>query len=214
MLAHFPRGHFGPRLGRRSTATTFTLELAVGTIKSGRGSKKKQCQMQQITHMILCGIQSHSLNCSQKDRDRSSSLHVRMCALVLARCSNCGGPLCKGTFSTGLSGLVHEPAKPSKAVSHSIETISTVALCSCGYCRNHVGTMNGAVSGILGAGHGMAERCRMSVKIVACPCAWVLNSVAKFVNVQTEIHGCKSHSLSASFATPVTSTTTRLQLPL
>ena len=35
----------GPRFGRRSTATTFTLELAFGTMKSGRGSKK-QCQMQ------------------------------------------------------------------------------------------------------------------------------------------------------------------------
>ena len=35
----------GPRFGRRSTATTFTLELAFGTMKSGRGSKQ-QCQMQ------------------------------------------------------------------------------------------------------------------------------------------------------------------------
>ena len=35
----------GPRFGRRSTATTFTLELAFGTMKSGRGSKK-QFQMQ------------------------------------------------------------------------------------------------------------------------------------------------------------------------
>ena len=67
--------------------------------------------------------------------------------------------MCKGTFSTGFSGLVNEPAKPSKFVGHSIETISTgVALCSYGYCRNHVGTMNGAISGILGARHGMAER--------------------------------------------------------
>ena len=82
-----------------------------------------------------------------------------MYALVLAPCSSCGGPLCKGTFSTGFSGLVNEPAKQSKTVGHSIETISTgVALCSYGYGRNHVGTMNGAISGILGAGHGMAER--------------------------------------------------------
>ena len=82
-----------------------------------------------------------------------------MYALVLAPCSSCGGPLCKGTFSTGFSGLVNEPAKPSKTVGHSIETISTgVALCFYGYGRNHVGTMNGAISGILGAGHGMAER--------------------------------------------------------
>ena len=61
----------------------------------------------------------------------------------------------QGTFSTGFSGLVNEPAKPSKIVGHSIETISTgVALCFYGYGRNHVG----AISGILGAGHGMAER--------------------------------------------------------
>ena len=48
VLAHFPQVPFlGPRFGRRrrSTATTFTLELAFGTMKSGRGSKK-QCQMQ------------------------------------------------------------------------------------------------------------------------------------------------------------------------
>ena len=29
---------------------------------------------------------------------------------------NCGGPLCKGTFSTGFFGLVNKPAKPSKTV--------------------------------------------------------------------------------------------------
>ena len=134
--------------------------------------------------MIICGIQSYSLNCSQKEQGGSSSLHVRMYALVLAPCSNCGGPLCKGTFSTGFSGLVNEPAKPSKTVGHSIETISTgVAFCSYGYCRNHVGTLNGAISSILGAGHGMAERDAAGCpsKSVACPRAWVLNSVAKFV---------------------------------
>ena len=101
--------------------------------------------------------------------------------------------MCKGTFSTGFSGLVNEPAKQSKTVGHSIETISTgVALCSYGYGRNHVGTMNGAISGILGAGHGMAERdaaCRMSVKIVACPRAWVRKSVAKFVYCVQTLEG-------------------------
>ena len=89
----------------------------------------------------------------------------------------CGGPLCKGTFSAGFSGLVNEPAKPSKTVGHSIETISTgVAFCSYGYCRNHVGTLNGAISSILGAGHGMAERDAAGCpsKSVACPRAWVL----------------------------------------
>ena len=39
-----------------------------------------------------------------------------MYTLVLAPCSNCGGPLCNGTFSTGFFGLVNEPAKPSKTV--------------------------------------------------------------------------------------------------
>ena len=80
-----------------------------------------------------------------------------------------------------------------QSVAHSIETISTgVAFCSYGYCRHHVGTMNGAISGILGAlsvkggrapGHGMAERDAAGCpsKSVACPRAWVLNSVAKFV---------------------------------
>ena len=37
---------------------------------------------------------------------------------------NCGGLSCKNTFSTGFSGLVNEPAKPSKTVGHSIKTIS------------------------------------------------------------------------------------------
>ena len=151
--------------------------------------------------MIICGIQSYSLNCSQKEQGGSSSLHVRMYAQVLAPCSNCGGPLCKGTFSTGFSGLVNEPAKPSKTVGHSIETISTgVAFCSYGYCRHHVGTMNGAISGILGAlsvkggrapGHGMAERDAAGCpsKSVACPRAWVLNSVAKFVYCVQTLEG-------------------------
>ena len=131
--------------------------------------------------MIICGIQSYSLNCSQKEQGGSSSPHVRMYELVLAPCSNCGGPLCKGTFSTGFSGLVNEPAKPSKTVGHSIETDFNRS--SYGYCRNHVGTLNGAISSILGAGHGMAERDAAGCpsKSVACPRAWVLNSVAKFV---------------------------------
>ena len=100
--------------------------------------------------------------------------------------------MCKGTFSTGFSGLVNEPAKPSKTVGHSIETISTgVAFCSDGYCRNHVGTLNGAISSILGAGHGMAERDAAGCpsKSVACPRAWVRNSVAKFVNCVHTLEG-------------------------
>ena len=109
--------------------------------------------------------------------------------------------MCKGTFSTGFSGLVNEPAKPSKTVGHSIETISTgVAFCSYGYCRNHVGTMNGAISGVLGAlsakggrapGHGMAERDAAGCpsQSVACPRAWVLNSVAKFVYCVQTLEG-------------------------
>ena len=53
---------------------------------------------------------------------------------------------------------VINPPTPSKTVGHFIKTISTgVALCFHGYGRNHVDTMNGAISGIRGAGHGMAE---------------------------------------------------------
>ena len=44
--------------------------------------------------MIICGIQSYSLNCSQKEQGGSSSLHVRMYAQVLAPCSNCAGRPC------------------------------------------------------------------------------------------------------------------------
>ena len=69
-----------------------------------------------------------------------------------------------------------------------------------GYCRNHVGTINGAISGILGAlsakggrapGHGMAERDAAGCpsKSVACPRAWVLNSVAKFVYCVQTLEG-------------------------
>ena len=90
-----------------------------GTMKSGRRSKK-QCQMQSDNLYDYCGIQSYSLNCSQKEQNGSSSLHVRMYALVLAPCINCGGLLYKGTFSTGFSGLVNEPAN-RQTVGHSIE---------------------------------------------------------------------------------------------
>ena len=122
-----------------------------------KSSPKSSARCSQIASMILCGIQSNSLNCSQKEQ--WFELAACMYALVLAPCSNCGGSLCKGTFSTGFSGLVNESAKPSKTVGHSIETILTgVAFCSYGHCQNHVGTLNGAISGILGAGHGMAER--------------------------------------------------------
>ena len=83
--------------------------------------------------------------------------------------------MCKGTFSAGFSGLVNEPAKPSKTVGHSIETISTgVALCSYGYGRNHVGTMSGAISGIRGAGHGMAERDAAGCPSKSSPCVQTL----------------------------------------
>ena len=55
VLAHFPQApktepFLGPRFGRRNTATTFTLELAFGTVKSGGGSNK-WCQMQSLTYM-------------------------------------------------------------------------------------------------------------------------------------------------------------------
>ena len=55
VLAHLQQApktepFLGPRFGRRSTATTFTLELAFGTVKSGGGSNKR-CQMQSLTYM-------------------------------------------------------------------------------------------------------------------------------------------------------------------
>ena len=148
---------FGPRFGRRSTATTFTLELAFGTMKSGRGSKK-QCQMQSDN---LYDYMWHPVIFAQLQPKRAGWFQLAACTHV--RAGSCTlqqlwRPICKGTFSTGFSGLVNEPAKPSKTVGHSIETISTgVALCFYGYGRNHVGTMN-AISGILGAGHGQDVR--------------------------------------------------------
>ena len=60
--------------------------------------------------------------------------------------------------------------------------------------------MNGAISGVLGAlsakggrapGHGMAERDAAGCpsQSVACPRAWVLNSVAKFVYCVQTLEG-------------------------
>ena len=115
VLAHFPQApktapFLGPRFGRRSTATTFTLELAFGTVKSGGGSNK-QCQMQSDNLYVAS---SHIGSTATK---KSRVVPARcMYTLVLAPCSNCGGPLCNGTFSTGFFGLVNEPAKPSKTV--------------------------------------------------------------------------------------------------
>ena len=155
-----------PRLGRRSTATTFTLELTFGTMKSGRGSKK-QCQMQS-DNLYDYVASSHRSTAAKKSRMvparcKNACTHwfLHLAATVEALCAR-----------TGFSGLVNEPAKPSKTVGHSIETISTgVAFCSYGYCRNHVGTLNGAISSILGAGHGMAKRDAAGCpsKSVACP---------------------------------------------
>ena len=115
VLAHFPQApktvpFLGPRFGRRSTATTFTLELAFGTVKSGGGSNK-QCQMQSDNLYVAS---SHIGSTATK---KSRVVPARcMYTLVLAPCSNCGGPLCNGTFSTGFFGLVNKPAKPSKTV--------------------------------------------------------------------------------------------------
>ena len=100
-----------------------------------------------------------------------ASFRVSGVGLVLLRLDYCGGPLCKGTFSTGFSGLVNEPAKPSKTVGHSIETISELHFAPT-VIADHVGTLNGAISSILGAGHGMAEHDAAgcpSKKSVACP---------------------------------------------
>ena len=62
-----------------------------------------------------------------------------------------------------------------------------VALCSYDHGRNHLDTMNGAIAGRLGAGHGMAERDAAGCRLKSSPVfRAVLNSVAKFVHcVQT-----------------------------
>ena len=110
---------------------------------------------------------------------------LHLAATVEALCA-------RAHFLRVFPGSLMNPPNRQKTVGHSIETISTgVALCSYGYCRNHVGTMNGAISGILGAGHGMAERDAAGCpsKSVACPRAWVLNSVAKFVYCVQTLEG-------------------------
>ena len=150
----------GPRFGRRSTATTFTLELAFGTMKSGRGSKK-QCQMQSDN---LYDYMWHPVIFAQLQPKKSRVVPARcmyacthwflhLAATVEALCA-------RAHFLRVFPGsLMNPPNRQKLHVGHSIETSSTgVALCSYGYGRNHVGTMNGAISGILGAGHGMAER--------------------------------------------------------
>ena len=104
---------FGPRFGRRSTATNFGARFWNHQIWA---DQKSSARCSQITYMIICG-KSYSLNCSQKEQGGSSSLHYA-CTLRFLHLANCGGPLCKGTFSTGFSGLVNEPAKPSKTVLH------------------------------------------------------------------------------------------------
>ena len=85
---------------------------------------------------------------------------LHLAATVEALCA-------RAHFLRVFSGLVNEPAKPSKTVGHSIDDFNRSCILLLGYCRHHVGTMNGAISGILGAlsakggrapGHGMAER--------------------------------------------------------
>ena len=119
-------------------------------MKSGRRSKK-QCN--RITYMIICGIQSYSLNCNPKEQD--GSLHVRMYALVLALCSNVEVLCARAHFLRFFRSLLMKPtvATPSRRFQQELH----FACMAYGYCRNHVGTMNGA-SGILGAEHGMAKR--------------------------------------------------------
>ena len=113
VLAHFPQApktapFLGPRFGRRSTATTFTLELAFGTVKSGGGSNK-QCQMQSDNLYVAS---SHIGSTATK---KSRVVPARcMYTLVLAPCSNCGGPLCNGTFSTVFSGSLMNPPNRQK----------------------------------------------------------------------------------------------------
>ena len=132
-MAHFPQTqNRGPIFGFGRHHHDLRFELAFGTMKSGRD--KKKCQSDNLYDQMWHPV--NPLDCSQKEQDGSSSLHVHV-RTGLAPCSNCGDSLCKSTFFR----LVDEPAKPLKTVGHSIQTISTgVALCSDGYGRNHVGT--------------------------------------------------------------------------
>ena len=103
--------------------------------------------------MTICGIQSYSLNCSQKEQGGSSSLHVRMYALVSCTLQQLWRPFVHGHIFYGLvpGSLMNPPNRQN--CGPLIGTISTgVAFAPTVYCRNHVGTLNGAISSILGAG--------------------------------------------------------------
>ena len=117
VLAHFPQApktgsHFLARVLGGGVPPRPSLWSSLLEPSNLDADQKSSARCSQITYMIICGIQSYSLNCSQKEQGGSSSLHVRMYALVLAPCSNCGGPLAS-TFSTPGS---FEPA--SKTVGH------------------------------------------------------------------------------------------------
>ena len=111
----------GPRFERRSTATTFTLELAFGTIKSKRGSKK-QCQMQADNLYDYVAFSRIRSTAAKKSR------------MVLARCMYACAhwflhlaatveALCARAHFLRVFRLVNEPSKPSKTVAHSIEKL-------------------------------------------------------------------------------------------
>ena len=115
VLAHLQQApktepFLGPRFGRRSTATTFTLELAFGTVKSGGGSNKR-CQMQSLTYMchpvILVQLQPKRAGWFQLAACTHCFLHLA--ATVEALCA-------RAHFLRVFFGLVNEPAKPSKNV--------------------------------------------------------------------------------------------------
>ena len=93
VLAHFPQAprtgsHFWARVLGGGVPPRPSLWSSLLEPSNLDADQKSSARCSQITYMIICGIQSYSLNCSQKEQGGSSSLHVRMYALVLAPCSN------------------------------------------------------------------------------------------------------------------------------
>ena len=106
VLAHFPQApktgsHFLARVLGGGVPPRPSLWSSLLEPSNLDADQKSSARCSQITYMIICGIQSYSLNCSQKEQGGSSSLHVRMYALVLAPCSNCGGPFVQGHIFYG-----------------------------------------------------------------------------------------------------------------
>ena len=93
--------------------------------------------------MASCQMQSDNLYVASSHIGSTATKKSRvvparcMYTLVLAPCSNCGGPLCNGTFSTGFFGLVNEPAKPSKTVGRFQQELHFAPTVTAESCRHN-----------------------------------------------------------------------------